>query len=287
VRHMSLILDCLDAPPPVKLVALILADHADADGYCWPSQRRIAERGRISERSVRRHTLELIELGVLVKVRSAHMTRLDGRLRHVTNAYRMSAEALEALPTLLSMEPPADDEEAVSGGQTAPDGRPKAVPGGRCGRTPLAAKPSVEPSLSEEHSLSETGVSDPPSQVPKVSARKDVDWEERAEEVLAATAFPAQYRELAKLLAEANKTGRAALSRVVRELYEPLLEVERDVGAEAMRIGLRAATSRAAPNANYVRKAAEGHVRRPASVAVTSRTIDRSDYDDFCTGGEL
>lgn len=287
VRHMGLILDRLDAPPPVKLVALILADHADADGYCWPSHRRIAERGRISERSVRRHTAELIERGVLVKVRSARMTHLDGHPCRVTNAYRMSAEALEALPTLLTAEPAADDEEAVSGGQTAPDGRPKVVPTGRCGRTPVAAKPSEEPSLSEEHSLSETGVSDPSSRVPRVSARRDADWQERAEQVLATTAFPGQYRQLAELLAEANKTGRAALSRVVRELYEPLLELERDVGAEAMRAGLRAAIARPAPNANYVRKAAVSHAERPATVAVTSRGIDRSDYDDFFTGGEL
>jgi hypothetical protein len=119
-----------------------------------------------------------------------------------------------------------------------------------------------------------------------VSARKDADWRERAEEVLAETAFPGHYRELGELLAEGNKTGRAALSRVVRELYEPLLELERDVGSEAMRAGLRAAIARPAPNANYVRKAAKGFAERPAAVAVTSRGIDRSDYDDFCTGGE-
>ena len=150
----------------------------------------------------------------------------------------------------------------------------------------MATKPSVEPSLSEEHSLSETGVSDPPKRVQRVAAKRAADWQGRAEEVLADTAFPEQYRQLGELLAEANKTGKAALSRVVRELYEPLLELERDVGAEAMRAGLRAAIARPAPNANYVRKAAIGHARRPASVAVTSRSIDRSDYDDFCTGGE-
>ena len=119
-----------------------------------------------------------------------------------------------------------------------------------------------------------------------MSAKRAADWQGRAEEVLANTAFPEQYRQLGELLAEANKTGKAALSRVVRELYEPLLELERDVGAEAMRAGLRAAIARPAPNANYVRKAASGHARRPAPVAVTSRSIDRSDYDDFCTGGE-
>ena len=287
VRHMALVMERLDVPPAVKLVALILADHADGDGYCWPSHRRIAERGRISERSVRRHTCELMELGLLVKVRSARMTCQGGRPCRVTNAYRMSAEALEALPSLLSAEPALPDEsEVVTDGQGAADGHPKVVSGGRCGRSPVAAKPSVEPSLSEEHSLSETSVSDAPTPTPRLSARREADWQERAEEVLAETAFPGQYRELGELLAEANKSGRAALSRVVRQLYEPLLELERDVGPEAMRAGLRAAIARPAPNANYVRKAAIGHARRPASVAVTSRSIDRSDYDDFCTGGE-
>ncbi len=61
VRHIGLVLDHLEAPAPVKLVALILADHCDADGFCWPSYRRIAERSCLSERSVRRHVHELIE----------------------------------------------------------------------------------------------------------------------------------------------------------------------------------------------------------------------------------
>ena len=280
VRHMGLVLDRLDAPPQVKLIAVILADHADADGYCWPSYGTIAERSCLAERTVRRYVHELLHAGIVTKVRSGKITTRDGQVLRLSNAYRMSEEALSSLPSLLSA-------GVAASGQMAASGQDAVAVSGRGRGSQAATKPSGEPSLSEEHSLSETGVPDARSEAPKVSAKKDADWQERAEAVLAATAFPALYRELAELLAEANRTGRAALSRVVRELYEPLLEVERDVGAEAMRVGLRAATSRAAPNANYVRKAAEGHARRPASVAVTSRGIDRSDYDDFCTGGEL
>ena len=105
VRHIGLVLDHLEAPAPVKLVALILADHCDADGFCWPSYRRLAERSCISERSVRRHVAGLIAAGLLAKVRTGHVTTRDGRPLRVTNAYRLCAEALESLPTLLSAEP--------------------------------------------------------------------------------------------------------------------------------------------------------------------------------------
>jgi hypothetical protein len=54
-----------------------------------------------------------------------------------------------------------------------------------------------------------------------------------------------------------------------------------------MRAGLQAAIARPAPNANYVKKGALSYAERPGTVAVTSWTIDRSDCDDFCTGGEL
>jgi hypothetical protein len=288
ILHMSLVMDHLDASPAVKLVALLLADHCDAEGYCWPSYRRLAEKSCLSERTVARHVHELIASGLLVKVRSGRMSWRDGRPWRVTNAYRMSAEALESLPPLISPEVACPDQaEVVTDGQVATCGRPKVVSSGRGGWSAVTTKPPVEPSLSEEHSLSETGVSDAPSRTPRVSARRDADWEQRAEEVLSETAFPSRYRELGELLAAANKSGRVTLSRVVRELYEPLIELERGVGSEAMRAGLRAAIARPAPNANYVRKAAKGYAERPAAVAVTSRTINRSDYDDFCTGGEL
>lgn len=120
----------------------------------------------------------------------------------------------------------------------------------------------------------------------KVSAPKDADWQARADELLEQTAFPSDYMRLAELLADRNKTGKAQVSRVVRELYEPLLHLEGEVSRDAMRAGLRAAIAKPAPNATYVKRAAESHSRSPGAVAVTSRTIDRSDFDDFYTGGE-
>ena len=56
-----------------KLVLLALADHANADGECWPSMKRIAERSDISPRHVSRAINELIDLGLVEKA---------GRRRH-------------------------------------------------------------------------------------------------------------------------------------------------------------------------------------------------------------
>ena len=121
VRHIGLVLDHLEAPPPVKLVALILADHADADGFCWPSYRRIAERSCLSERTVRRYVHVLMDAGFVTKVRTGSVTSKSGRRLRTTNAYRIDADALAACPSLLSTDGlcivAADDhlEVAVSG----------------------------------------------------------------------------------------------------------------------------------------------------------------------------
>jgi DNA-binding transcriptional regulator YhcF (GntR family) len=45
--------------PTPKLVLMALADEADDDGYCFPSQRRLAAKCSITDRTVRRVLLEL------------------------------------------------------------------------------------------------------------------------------------------------------------------------------------------------------------------------------------
>jgi hypothetical protein len=45
--------------PTPKLVLMVLADEADDDGYCFPSQRRLAAKCSITDRTVRRVLLEL------------------------------------------------------------------------------------------------------------------------------------------------------------------------------------------------------------------------------------
>jgi hypothetical protein len=136
VRHIGLVLDHLEAPAPVKLIALILADHSDADGFCWPSYRRIAERSCLAERTVRRYVHNLIDAGVVTKVRTGHVTTKDGRRHRITNAYRINADALASRPSLLSTAEvcivAADDHL-----QVAVDGHPR--------RSHTATKSSLEP----------------------------------------------------------------------------------------------------------------------------------------------
>lgn len=54
--------------PTPKLVLAALADQADDDGWCWPSQAVIAERCEMGERTVRRHIATLRDLGLLTPV---------------------------------------------------------------------------------------------------------------------------------------------------------------------------------------------------------------------------
>ena len=55
----------LDLPQNEKLVALALADHADKDGVCWPSMKRIAWKTGYGERQARTIIGSLITKGVL------------------------------------------------------------------------------------------------------------------------------------------------------------------------------------------------------------------------------
>jgi hypothetical protein len=61
-----------------KLVLLALADHANGDGECWPSMKRIADRSDISARHVSRAINELVDLGLVEK---ANRRRHGGQYR--------------------------------------------------------------------------------------------------------------------------------------------------------------------------------------------------------------
>src|SRR5688500_5496990 len=51
--------------PVLKAVLLAVANYADADGSCWPSQERIAHDTELGERTVRRSLAELEAMGLL------------------------------------------------------------------------------------------------------------------------------------------------------------------------------------------------------------------------------
>ena len=52
--------------PIQKLVLMALADYADDNGYCWPSNKSIAKRCCISSRTVQRRIRELVEKDLLI-----------------------------------------------------------------------------------------------------------------------------------------------------------------------------------------------------------------------------
>jgi hypothetical protein len=50
-------------------IGLLLAIHADKDGYCFPGVRKLAEEARMNERTVRYHLVALERLSLIVKVK--------------------------------------------------------------------------------------------------------------------------------------------------------------------------------------------------------------------------
>jgi len=150
VRHIGLVLDHLSAPAPVKLVALILADHADSDGICWPSYRRIAELSCLSERTVRRYVGELVDARIVRKLQTGGLRSHDGERVWTSNHYRIDAEALAALPSLLKVvarDHLEDEGKVVAHGQGGRTRPPKVVAHGHPRWSHTATKPSIEPSV--------------------------------------------------------------------------------------------------------------------------------------------
>ncbi|QLG88562.1 helix-turn-helix domain-containing protein [Chitinibacter bivalviorum] len=74
VKLMSIVFD-LSLAPVDKLTLLVLADVADESGLCWPSQKYIARRATISQRSVQRVLNRLSGAGL---IRVEKRTRADG-----------------------------------------------------------------------------------------------------------------------------------------------------------------------------------------------------------------
>lgn len=63
----------LELPKEQKFVLLALADHANDDGYCWPSIARIAWKCGYKERRRASDIIrKLIEVGVLAEIEKAH-----------------------------------------------------------------------------------------------------------------------------------------------------------------------------------------------------------------------
>ena len=77
----------LNVKPTRKLVLVALADNANDDGFCWPSQRLIALKASISERKCRDH-LHALEQDGWVKIIPG---RGPGRVSH----YNIDVEKIQ------------------------------------------------------------------------------------------------------------------------------------------------------------------------------------------------
>src|SRR5262249_34741264 len=99
--------------PSAKLVLVTLADHADADGKCWPSLRTIAARTELSRDTVVR-SIRLLESNGFIRVVHRH----NGRSA-TSNMYYLNCE-----PERVGS--PADGLERSAAARTSTAGPPYA-----------------------------------------------------------------------------------------------------------------------------------------------------------------
>lgn len=113
---MSQVIDHSEATGSTYLVALMLADHANADGHCWPSLDRLAQRARLGRSTVTRALRELEGLGELRK--------LSGKGRGSVNHYVVMPGYVENLGVATGgvgqSDPPGVAQLGLGGGPFAP-----------------------------------------------------------------------------------------------------------------------------------------------------------------------
>jgi hypothetical protein len=100
-----------------RLILIALADHADADGYCYPKQATLADRLGIGLRTVVRSVQRLEELGLIqvtkredVRSGNAYLLYPEWPSARVTRAKvtRVTAVALVNVPTVALQESPIE-----------------------------------------------------------------------------------------------------------------------------------------------------------------------------------
>ena len=166
--------------------------------------------------------------------------------------------------------------------QAIPQGLEQAMALGKasraCARVAPAPAPAPAPTPTQESGPNSDESA--PTDSPKAVKVKAPDWQSKADALLEKSRFPSDLMQLSEILAAENKTGKVALSRVVSQLYEPLVALQSELSDAALRHGLRAAITNMAPNANYVRKAALKYV--PCATASAAKPT--TDYDDLLEG---
>ena len=145
-----------------KLVLLSLADHADVDGQCWPSKKRLAEKSMCDPKTVQR---------ALKKFRDNGMIRVEERFRNdgtqTSNRYFLNLNSSVQGGT---HEPPKGDELIPQGGT---DSSPRETSVEPSGETDLSHYSS---NSSKEAKTPEANVNPPPETPNRYSEMEAFYW---------------------------------------------------------------------------------------------------------------
>jgi len=156
-------------PPARKLLLLVLANYADADGICWPSQETLAEDTGLSLDTVQRQTKRLSADGFLSIERPPKR-----RGQWQTFVYRLSMSDQPARPQNAARPEHAAEalqDRAPHAAGGASSQLPPAGSGGNCGparphparepgRTAMRLKPSIEPSIEPSRAKTSSNVAE-------------------------------------------------------------------------------------------------------------------------------
>lgn len=166
------------------LVMLALADFADEDGTCWPSQETIARRARMSDRNVRRHLAWLEAQGLVAIER--RWVQSEGRARRISSRYRLpvgttwtppptggrrgtDVDDTASEPVDNSGRPIPDNLSGI--GETAGQSIPDKMSGTALYRTFEAPIPDKMSGISKEEPTNRTSQPVPPTPTPEPATR--------------------------------------------------------------------------------------------------------------------
>jgi len=111
-----------------KLVLMALADHANGDGYCWPSMGRVGSMAGISSKQVATHIRALAALGLVEKAtRRRHEGQYRGWLYRLPLSTAHEGAVATAVQEVMTTARPADEPQPV-GERSEPSGNPKDEP---------------------------------------------------------------------------------------------------------------------------------------------------------------
>lgn len=95
VKAMSYVWDNSPYNGNALIVHLALADHCDDQGICWPSQKYLAEKCKISERQVRRIIYQMVEDGLLFVEVRAKQGKNNNRYRLIFKKVQVTGDPLD------------------------------------------------------------------------------------------------------------------------------------------------------------------------------------------------